>query len=84
MWKGDVGMGFKVRIPISKNVKLNVSRKSIGISAGTKGVRASVSSKGYVNTSVGSGNVSYNKTYKVGKKKNKSLFELILELFKRK
>lgn len=75
-------LGFKVRIPLGKNVRLNVGRKSVGISAGTKGVRASVSSKGYVNTSVGNGSVSYNKTYKVGKK-NKSLFELIIELFKR-
>jgi len=73
-------LGFRVRIPLGKNVRLNVSRKSVGISAGTKGVRASVSSRGYINTSV-----SYSHTHKVGKKnKNKSLFELIIELFKRK
>lgn len=77
-------VGFKVRIPLGKNVRLNVGRKSIGISAGTKGVRASVSSKGYVNTSVGNGNVSYSHTHKVGKKNKKSLFTLIVELFKRK
>ena len=78
-------MGFRVRIPLGKNVRLNVSRKSVGISAGTKGVRASVSSRGYINTSVGNGSVSYSHTHKVGKKnKNKSLFELIIELFKRK
>jgi len=77
-------MGFKVRIPLSKNVRLNVSRKSVGISAGTKGVRASVNSKGYINTSVGNGSVSYSHSHKIGKKKKKSLFELIVELFKRK
>jgi len=71
-------LGFKVRIPISKNVRLNVSRKSVGISAGTKGVRASINSKGYVNTSVGNGNVNYNNTHKIGKKKKEpSLFELL-------
>jgi hypothetical protein len=77
-------LGFKVMIPINKNVKLNVSRKSIGVSAGTKGIRASVNSKGYVNTSVGNGNVSYTHSHKIGKKKKKSLFELIVELFKKK
>ncbi|WP_445662360.1 DUF4236 domain-containing protein [Bacillus sp. FSL W8-0223] len=71
-------MGFRVRIPITKNVRLNVSRKSVGISAGTKGVRASVSSKGYINTSVGNGSVSYTHTHKIGKNKKKpSLFELL-------
>lgn len=77
-------LGFRVRIPISKNVRLNVSRKSVGISAGTKGMRASVNSRGYINTSVGNGNVSYSHTTKIGKKKKKSLFELIVELFKKK
>lgn len=77
-------LGFRVRIPLGKNVRLNVGRKSIGISAGAKGVRVSVNSKGYVSTSVGNGNVSYTHSHKIGKKNKKSLFALIIELFKRK
>lgn len=48
-------MGFRVRksIKIAPGVRMNVSAKSIGISAGVKGARISANSKGRVTRTVG-------------------------------
>lgn len=48
-------MGFRFRksIKIAPGVRLNVGKKSVGISAGTKGARVSVNSSGRVTKSVG-------------------------------
>lgn len=60
-------MGFRFRksIKIAPGVKLNFGKKSIGISAGTKGARVSVNSKGKVTETIkipGTG-ISYVKTH---------------------
>ena len=63
-------MGFRFRksIKIAPGVRLNIGKKSVGISAGVKGARVSVNSSGRVTKSVsipGTG-VSYVKTSKIG------------------
>lgn len=66
-------MGFRFRksFKIAPGVKLNISKKSIGISAGTKGARVSVNSSGRVTKSVGipGTGISYSKSEKIGSKK---------------
>lgn len=66
-------MGFRFRksFKVAPGIKLNVSKKSVGISMGTKGARVSVNSSGRVTKSVsipGTG-VSYVKSEQIGKKK---------------
>ena len=48
-------MGFRFRksINLGKGVKLNINKKSVGVSVGTKGVRYSVNSDGRKTTSIG-------------------------------
>ena len=74
-------MGFKFRksIKIAPGVKLNINKKSVGISAGTRGARVSVNSKGRATTTVGipGSGISYSKTTNLsgsngGNKKNSS------------
>lgn len=64
-------MGFRFRksINLGGGVKLNVSKKSVGVSAGVKGARVSVNSKGRKTTSLsipGTG-VSYVSTSNITK-----------------
>lgn len=63
-------MGFRFRksIKIAPGVRLNIGKKSVGISAGVKGARVSVNSSGRVTKSVGipGTGVSYVKTSKIG------------------
>lgn len=63
-------MGFKFRksIKIAPGVKLNINKKSVGISAGTRGARVSVNSKGRATTTVGipGSGISYSKTTNLG------------------
>ena len=47
-----MGLRFRKSINLGKGVKLNISKESVGISAGVKGVRVSVNSKGRKTTSV--------------------------------
>ena len=68
-------MGFRFRksFKIAPGVKLNVNKKSVGVSVGGKGARVSVNSSGKVTKSVsipGTG-LSYTDTDQIGKKKNK-------------
>ncbi len=68
-------MGFRFRksFKIAPGVKLNVNKKSVGVSVGGKGARVSVNSSGKVTKSVsipGTG-LSYTDTDQIEKKKNK-------------
>lgn len=70
-------MGFRFRksVKIAPGVRLNIGKKSVGISAGVKGARVSVNSKGRVTKSVGlpGTGLSYTKTSKiVGRSKGTS------------
>lgn len=64
-------MGFRFRksFKIAPGVKLNVNKKSVGISVGGKGARVSVNSKGKVTKSVGipGTGISYTDTHTIGK-----------------
>ena len=63
-------MGFRFRksVKIAPGVRLNIGKKSVGISAGVKGARVSVNSKGRVTKTVGipGTGLSYQKTEKIG------------------
>lgn len=63
-------MGFRFRksVKIAPGVRLNIGKKSVGISAGVKGARASVNSSGRKTTTVGlpGTGLSYSKTEKIG------------------
>ena len=63
-------MGFRFRksFKIAPGVRVNVGKKSIGISAGVKGARVSVNSSGHKTTTVGipGTGLSYQKTEKIG------------------
>lgn len=63
-------MGFRFRksFKIAPGVRVNVGKKSVGISAGVKGARVSVNSKGRKTTTVGipGTGLSYQKTEKIG------------------
>ena len=63
-------MGFRFRksVKIAPGVRLNIGKKSVGISAGVKGARVSVNSNGRVTKSVGipGTGLSYVTTSKIG------------------
>lgn len=48
-----MGLRFRKRIKIAKGINLNINSKSIGISAGVKGARVSINSKGQKTTTLG-------------------------------
>ena len=48
-----MGMRFRKSFKIAPGVKLNLSKRGIGVSAGVKGARVSLNSKGRVTKSVG-------------------------------
>lgn len=66
-------MGFRFRksFKIAPGVRLNIGKKSVGISAGVKGARVSVNSSGRKTTTVGlpGTGLSYSKTEKIGGRK---------------
>ena len=63
-------MGFRFRksVKIAPGVRLNIGKKSVGISAGVKGARVSVNSSGRKTTTVGipGTGLSYQRTEKIG------------------
>ena len=63
-------MGFRFRksVKIAPGVRLNIGKKSVGISAGVKGARVSVNSSGRKTTTVGlpGTGLSYSKSEKIG------------------
>lgn len=67
-------MGFRFRksFKIAPGVRLNIGKKSVGISAGVKGARVSVNSSGRKTTTVGlpGTGLSYSKSEKIGGRKN--------------
>lgn len=69
-------MGFRFRksFKIAPGVRVNVGKKSVGISAGVKGARVSVNSSGRKTTTVGlpGTGLSYSKTGKIGGSKTKA------------
>ena len=48
-----MGIRFRKSINLGEGLKLNINKKSFGISAGTKGSRVSINSKGRRTTSIG-------------------------------
>lgn len=59
-----MGFNFRKSINLGGGVKLNLGKKSVGISAGVKGARVSVNSKGRKSSTLsipGTG-ISYTKT----------------------
>lgn len=63
-----MGLRFRKSIKIAPGVRLNLGKKSVGISAGVKGARVSVNSSGRVTKTVGlpGTGLSYVKTSKIG------------------
>lgn len=69
-------MGLRLRksVKIAPGVRLNIGKKSVGVSAGVKGYRKSINSSGRVTTSIGTpvAGVSYVKTKNLKSKKKKA------------
>ena len=69
-------MGFRFRksFKIAPGVRLNIGKKSVGISMGGKGSRISVNSRGRVTTSAGipGTGISYVKTKKIGRNRKET------------
>ena len=63
-----MGYRFRKSVKIAPGVRLNIGKKSVGISAGVKGARVSVNSSGRKTTTVGlpGTGLSYSKTEKIG------------------
>lgn len=72
-------MGFRFRksFKIAPGVRVNLGKKSVGISAGVKGARVSVNSSGRVTKSVGipGTGISYVKSEKIGGSKSSHVHE---------
>ena len=58
-----MGLRFRKSVKIAPGVRLNICKKSVGVSAGVKGYRKSINSSGRVTTSIGTpvSGVSYRK-----------------------
>lgn len=69
-----MGLRFRKSIKIVPGVRLNIGKKSVGVSAGVKGYRKSINSSGRVTTSIGTpvAGVSYVKTENFKTKKKKA------------
>ncbi len=69
-----MGLRFRKSIKIAPGVKLNISKNSVGISAGVKGARISVNSKGRVTRTTGipGTGISNVTTYNLNSKKTLS------------
>lgn len=69
-----MGLRFRKSVKIAPGVRLNIGKKSVGISAGVKGYRKSINSSGRVTTSIGTpvAGVSYVKTENLKSKKKKA------------
>lgn len=69
-----MGLRFRKSVKIAPGVRLNIGKKSVGISACVKGYRKSINSSGRVTTSIGTpvAGVSYVKTENLKSKKKKA------------
>lgn len=70
-----MGLRFRKSVKIAPGVRLNIGKKSVGVSAGVKGYRKSINSSGRVTTSIGTpvAGVSYVKTENLKSKKKKAV-----------
>lgn len=77
-----MGLRFRKSVKIAPGVRLNISKKSVGISAGVKGYRKSINSSGRVTTSIGvpGTGVSYVKTENLKSKKKRQSAAVFLPL----
>lgn len=77
-----MGLRFRKSVKIAPGVRLNISKKSVGISAGVKGYRKSINSNGRVTTSIGvpGTGVSCVKTENLKSKKKKTVSAVFLPL----
>lgn len=69
-----MGLRYRKSIKLGKGIRLNINKNSIGLSAGVKGARVSVNSKGRKTTTLsipGTG-ISYSKTSSIKSGKQKS------------
>lgn len=68
-----MGLRFRKSVKIAPGVRLNIGKKSVGVSAGVKGYRKSINSSGRVTTSIGTpvSGVSYVKTENLKSKSKK-------------
>lgn len=68
-----MGLRFRKSVKIAPGVRLNIGKKSVGVSAGVKGYRKSINSSGRVTTSIGTpvAGVSYVKTENLKSKSKK-------------
>ena len=68
-----MGLRFRKSVKIAHGVRLNIGKKSVGVSAGVKGYRKSINSSGRVTTSIGTpvSGVSYVKTENLKSKSKK-------------
>lgn len=68
-----MGIRFRKSIKVAPGVRVNVGKKSVGVSVGTKGARASINSSGRKTTSVGipGTGLSYVKSSGGGSKRNR-------------
>lgn len=79
-----MGLRFRKSINLGGGVKLNISKKSIGISAGVKGARVSINSRGRKTTSVsvpGTG-ISYVSTKNISHKNKEAKIKTVPKLTK--
>nr|WP_243686563.1 DUF4236 domain-containing protein [Clostridioides difficile] len=73
-----MGFNFRKSINLGGGLKLNLGKKSVGISAGVKGARVSVNSKGRKSATLsipGTG-ISYTKT-STKKRKPNNIFDIL-------
>ena len=62
-----MGWSFRKSKSLGKNSRLNIGKKSMGISTGVKGARISVNSKGRAGFSISApGGFRYRKSFKIG------------------
>ena len=62
-----MGWSFRKSKSLGKSSRLNIGKKSIGVSTGVKGARVSVNSKGRAGISISApGGFEYRKSFKIG------------------
>ena len=65
-----MGLNFRKSINLGKGVKLNIGKKSVGVSAGVKGARVSMNSSGQKTATFIIPGTGLSYTMNLGKKKN--------------
>lgn len=65
-----MGLNFRKSINLGKGVKLNIGKKSVGVSAGVKGARVSMNSSGRKTATFSIPGTGLSYTMNLGKKKS--------------